>query len=93
MIDELNIPSGTAPPVFSDPVIDAYKKDVDRTLLRENLKYTVTQSFEKHERVFEYALELREAGRKAAGRPKDLEIIAELQALLEERCRLDPSGT
>ena len=26
-----------------DPVIEAYKKDVDRTLLRENLKRTVTQ--------------------------------------------------
>jgi hypothetical protein len=24
-----------------DPVIDAYKKDVDRTLLRENLKLSV----------------------------------------------------
>ena len=26
-----------------DPVIEAYKKDVDRTLLRENLKLTVEQ--------------------------------------------------
>jgi len=31
------------PPDFHDPVIEAYKKDVDRTLLRENLKLTVTQ--------------------------------------------------
>ena len=28
--------------------------------------------------------------KRAAGRPKDLEIIAELQALLEERDRLRP---
>ena len=27
-----------APPDYCDPVIEAYKKDVDRTLLRENLK-------------------------------------------------------
>jgi hypothetical protein len=30
-----------------DPVIDAYKKDVDRTLLRENLKLTVDQRVKK----------------------------------------------
>lgn len=28
------------PPLVPDPVIEAYKKDVDRTLLRENLKLT-----------------------------------------------------
>jgi hypothetical protein len=26
------------PPLEKDPVIEAYKKDVDRTLLRENLR-------------------------------------------------------
>jgi len=30
-----------------DPVIEVYKKDVDRTLLRENLKLTVEQRIEK----------------------------------------------
>ena len=30
-----------------DPVIEAYKKDVDRTLLRENLKLTPSQRVEK----------------------------------------------
>jgi hypothetical protein len=30
-----------------DPVIEAYKKDVDRTLLRENLKLTPQQRIEK----------------------------------------------
>ena len=47
-----------------DPVIEAYKKDVDRTLLRENLKLTVEERFVKFERFWEYAQELREAGRK-----------------------------
>ena len=31
----------------NDPVIEAYKKDVDRTLLRENLKLTPSQRVEK----------------------------------------------
>lgn len=31
----------------SDPVIEAYKKDIDRTLLRENLKLTVEQRLRK----------------------------------------------
>ncbi len=29
-----------------DPVIEAYKKDIDRTLLRENLRLTVEERFE-----------------------------------------------
>jgi hypothetical protein len=48
-----------------DPVIEVYKKDVDRTILRENLKLTVAQRFEKFQRFSEYASELREAGRRA----------------------------
>jgi hypothetical protein len=54
-----------APPDYFDPVIEAYKKDVDRTLLRENLKLTVAERFLKFERFWEYANELREAGRRA----------------------------
>ena len=48
-----------------DPVIEAYKKDVDRTLLRENLKLTVDERFRKFESFMEYVDELREAGRRA----------------------------
>ncbi len=54
-----------APADDRDPVIEVYKKDVDRTLLRENLKLTVEERFIKFERFWEYAQELREAGRKA----------------------------
>jgi hypothetical protein len=53
-----------APPDYSDPVIEAYKKDVDRTLLRENLKLSVQQRFEKFEQFFECVQELRAAGRR-----------------------------
>jgi hypothetical protein len=51
-----------APPDYIDPVIEAYKKDVDRTLLRENLKLTVDERFRKFESVARYARELRDAG-------------------------------
>jgi hypothetical protein len=56
------------PPGGPDAVVEAYMKDVDRTLLRENLKLSVDQRFEKFERVLEYATELREAGRRARKR-------------------------
>ncbi len=53
------------PPDFYDPVIEFYKKDVDRTLLRENLKLTPDERFRKFESFMRYVEELREAGRKA----------------------------
>jgi len=48
-----------------DPVIEVYKKDIDRTLLRENLKLSVEERFLKFERFMEYVHELREAGQRA----------------------------
>jgi hypothetical protein len=45
--------------------METYKKDVDRTLLRENLKLTVEQRFEKLESFMEFVVGLREAGQKA----------------------------
>jgi hypothetical protein len=47
-----------------DPVIEAYKRDVDRTLLRENLKLTVEQRLRQHQKVAEMASKLRKAGCK-----------------------------
>ncbi|MGI8656143.1 MAG: hypothetical protein ACR2LC_13115 [Pyrinomonadaceae bacterium] len=49
-----------------DPVIAAYKKDVDRTLIRENLRLSVEERFIKLMRLQEFAEELRRAGREAA---------------------------
>lgn len=46
-----------------DPVIEAYKKDVDRTLIRENLKLTVEQRIEDLMRLQEFVEELQRAGR------------------------------
>jgi len=44
-----------------DPVIEAYKKDIDRTLIRENLKLTVEQRLENLERLQQFADEIRRA--------------------------------
>ena len=50
-----------------DPVIEAYKRDVDRTLLRENLKLTVEQRFRKMMEFGRFIEEFRgSAGRQAS---------------------------
>ena len=49
----------------TDSVSD-YIRDVDRTLLRENLKLTFEQRARKHLRVLQMVEELRQAGQKAA---------------------------
>jgi hypothetical protein len=48
-----------------DPVIEAYKKDVDRTLLRENLKLTVEDRLRNLMRLQRFAEEMRRVGRQA----------------------------
>ena len=55
-------------PLCPLPVIEAYKKDVDRTLLRENLKLSVEQRLLKHMQFQQFAAELRRAGQKATDR-------------------------
>jgi hypothetical protein len=49
-------------PDWKDPVIAEYEKDVDVTLLRENLKLTVEQRLAKFERMQELYEELHLAG-------------------------------
>lgn len=44
-----------------DPVIDAYKKDIDRTLLRESIKLTPEQRLQKLYAAVLGVIELREA--------------------------------
>ena len=48
-----------------DPVIEAYKKGVDVTLIRENLRLTVDQRFQQLMKLQQFAEDLRRAGRKA----------------------------
>jgi hypothetical protein len=60
-----------------DPVIEAYKKDIDRTLLRENLKLTVEERLRNLMKLQQLSEELRRAGRS-----RRLEALAKLAALL-----------
>lgn len=54
--------SDTAP--YADPVVELYKKDVDRTLLRENLALTVEQRLEKLQRFMNDLEAVRGAARR-----------------------------
>lgn len=51
-----------------DPVIDRYKRDVDRTLIRENLRRSAEERLERLMGLQRLAEELRRAGRVAAKR-------------------------
>ena len=58
-------PHEELPPAdYVDPVIEAYKKDVDHTLLREMLKLTPQQRSEKFASFMELAYEMRAAGER-----------------------------
>ena len=47
-----------------DPVIAAYKRDIDRTLIRENLRRSVEERLEALIELHRFAEELRRAGRR-----------------------------
>ena len=86
-----------------DPVVAAYLEDVDRMLLRENQRLTPDERIRKMQNFVRVLGEMREVGRRLnrpvlpeliaaqrnATRPTGNEILAELQALLEERTRTD----
>jgi len=59
------MPEQTEPGKELDPVIEAYKKGIDVTLIRENLRLTVDQRFQQLMSMQEFAEELQRAGRKA----------------------------
>jgi hypothetical protein len=49
------------------PTIDAYKVDVDRTLLRENLKLTTAERVDKLISALRFANEVRNSRKTADG--------------------------
>lgn len=51
-----------------DPVIEAYKRGVDRTLLRQNLKRTPEERWRNFAAAVALADELRRAGASGRGR-------------------------
>lgn len=50
-----------------DLVIAEYKKSVDRTLIRENLRLTPDERVRRLQELQRFAEELRETGRRARG--------------------------
>ncbi len=48
-----------------DPVVEAYKKDIDCALIRENLKPSVEDRFRRAMALARFADDLRRAGREA----------------------------
>jgi len=55
------------PPFAPDPVIEAYKRDVDRGLIIENLKLTVDERLRQLVATQRFAAEVRRAGRAGFG--------------------------
>jgi hypothetical protein len=51
-----------------DPVVEAYKKDIDRTLLRESLRRTPDERLRALMELQKFADELRRAGMAARHR-------------------------
>ena len=51
-------------PLEPDPVIEAYKKDVDRTLIREQLRRTVDERVRRMVSALELAAALHDAGER-----------------------------
>jgi hypothetical protein len=67
MSEQTNQVRDWLPPAdFYDPVIEVYKKDVDRTLLRENLKLTVEQRIRKAESFHASIERLRGSARRTS---------------------------
>jgi hypothetical protein len=64
------------------PTIEAYKRDVDRTLIRENLRLTPDERLRKMIAVLGFAEEVRKT--RVALHPKNLERSGELEAIQGE---------
>ena len=61
-------PSKTTSKTGLNSVIEAYKKGIDLTLIRENLRLTVDQRFQQLMKLQRFAEELQQAEQKALKR-------------------------
>ena len=52
-----------------DPVVEAYKRDIDRTLLRQNLRRSATERVRNLIALQRLAVEARRAGQKRENAP------------------------
>ncbi len=58
-----NPPALPEPPLERDPVIEVYKADIDRTLLRENLRRTPTERVQRLQEAVRTVRALQQARR------------------------------
>ena len=58
-------PRAVPGPLPPDPVIEAYKRGIDRTLIRENLRRSVDERVTNLQALLELADEARRAGSKS----------------------------
>lgn len=54
-------------PLEPDPVIEAYKQGIDRSLLRANLRLSPAERLHRLEELLQFAKKLREAGKQLRG--------------------------
>ncbi len=54
-------------PLEPDPVIEAYKQGIDRSLLRANLRLSPAERLRRLEELLQFAQKLREAGKRLRG--------------------------
>lgn len=65
--DDSSRPGPDEDPIVPDPVIEAYKKDVDRSLVREQLRRSVDERVRNMIAALRFAERLRDAGRRESG--------------------------
>ncbi|MGQ9487784.1 MAG: hypothetical protein ACUVTY_07240 [Armatimonadota bacterium] len=51
-------------PLEPDPVVEAYKQGIDRSLLRANLRLSPAERLRRLEELLQFAQQLREAGKQ-----------------------------
>ncbi len=54
-----------SPPTVSDPAVEAYMVDINRTLLQKNLKLSVEDRIRQLQQFQKFVVELQRAGREA----------------------------
>ena len=69
------------PPDFVDPVIEVYKRDVDRSIIRENLKLTVEERLRKHQNAQAFFEELRRAGQDPVKRHGSQRVTSDVDVV------------
>ena len=58
-------PDGAVPPPPVDPVIEVYRPDIDRTIIRHNLQLTISERIDALQSLMQRIEAMQEVGRRA----------------------------